>query len=43
MRSLTIDEITILEKNRCQADDWTRISVAEDFSPETLYSVCFYG
>lgn len=43
MRSLTIDEISILEKNRCQAEDWTRISVGEDFLPETIFNVNFYG
>lgn len=43
MRSLTVDEIEILEKNGCRAEDWTGISVAEDFSPEYLRDVCFYG
>ena len=43
MRSLTIDEISILEKNRCQAEDWTKISVGEDFLPETIFNVNFYG
>lgn len=43
MRSLTVDEIEILEKNGCRAEDWTGISVAEDFSPEFVRDVCFYG
>lgn len=43
MRSLTIDEIEILEKNGCHADDWTGINVAEEFSPEHIRDVDFYG
>ena len=43
MRSLTVDEISILERNGCRADDWTGISVAEDFSPEYVRNVDFYG
>ena len=43
MRSLTIDEISVLEQNRCHADDWACITVAEDFSPEYISDVDFYG
>ena len=43
MRSLTVDEISILERNGCRADDWTGINVAEDFSPEYVRNVDFYG
>ena len=43
MRSLTIDEISVLEQNRCHADDWACINVAEDFSPEYISDVDFYG
>ena len=43
MRSLTIDEISILEQNRCHADDWACLNVAEDFSPEYISDVDFYG
>ena len=43
MRSLTIDEISVLEQNRCHADDWACLTVAEDFSPEYISDVDFYG
>ena len=43
MRSLTIDEISVLEQNRCHADDWACITVAEEFSPEYISDVDFYG
>ncbi|MGN0282161.1 MAG: DUF4954 family protein [Prevotella sp.] len=43
MRSLTVDEINILETNGCRAEDWTSINVAEDFSPEYIREVDFYG
>ncbi|MGM9703244.1 MAG: DUF4954 family protein, partial [Prevotella sp.] len=43
MRSLTVDEIEILERNGCRAEDWTSISVAEDFSPQYVRDVDFYG
>lgn len=43
MRSLTVDEIEILERNGCRAEDWTGISVAEDLSPEYVRDISFYG
>ena len=43
MRSLTVDEIEVLERNGCRAEDWTSISVAEDFSPQYVRDVDFYG
>ena len=43
MRSLTVDEIGMLERSGCRAEDWTRINVAEDFSPEYVRNVDFYG
>lgn len=42
-RSLTVEEIGQLEQNGCSAEDWTRVNVAEDFSPEYVYDVAFYG
>lgn len=42
-RSLTLEEIEILERNGCTAEDWGRISVADDFEPEYIYNVAFYG
>ena len=29
-RSLTPEEIDLLEKNSCWAEDWTRVKVAEE-------------
>ena len=29
-RSLTFEEIEILESNSCWAEDWSRVEVAED-------------
>ena len=43
MRSLTVEEIDILKANGCRAEDWTEISVDEDFSPEYVSDVTFYG
>ncbi len=43
MRSLTVDEITRLESQGCQAEDWTRISVADDFEPTHVSRVTFCG
>ncbi len=42
-RSLTIEEIKILEKRGCKAEDWSAVSVAHDFKPETIRNVSFYG
>ena len=43
MRSLTLDEIEYLENNGCRAEDWSGITVAEDFSPKFIRDVFFYG
>ena len=42
-RSLTEEEITILEDNGCTADDWSAINVSEDFVPAFIKDVAFYG
>lgn len=42
-RSLTEEEISILEDNGCVAEDWTNINVAEDFQPAYVHNVSFYG
>lgn len=42
-RSLTVDEIALLERNGCRADDWGNISVAEDFDAQFVYRTAFYG
>ena len=41
MRSLTLDEIEYLENNGCRAEDWSGITVAEDFSPKFIRDVFF--
>lgn len=43
LRSLTEEEISILENNSCWAEDWTAISVAEDFKPNYMHRVMLYG
>lgn len=42
-RSLTLSEIETLEHNGCYAEDWGNINVAEEFSPEFIRNVAFYG
>lgn len=42
-RSLTLDEISSLEKSGCHAEDWGDISVAADFTPERITGVSFFG
>ncbi len=42
-RMLGDDEIAVLEENGCRAQDWTAVSVSEDFVPAHLSGVSFYG
>ena len=42
MRQLTETEITQLEDNSCWAEDWTAISVSDDFMPNYYHRVMFY-
>lgn len=42
-RLLTDDEIIALEDNGCTAEDWTSVNVAEDFRPDHIRNVSFYG
>ena len=43
-RSLTFEEIEILENNSCWAEDWNRVEVAEDgFQAKFFHRVMFYG
>lgn len=42
-RSLTVDEIALLEQNGCWAEDWGNISVAEDFDAQYVKRTAFYG
>ena len=43
-RSLTFEEIEILESNSCWVEDWSRVEVAEDgFQAKFFHRVMFYG
>ena len=42
-RQLRDEEIALLEQNSCWAEDWSRVRVAEDFSPYGFHRVLFYG
>lgn len=42
-RLLTEDEILTLENNGCTAEDWLKVSVAADFTPDYVNGVRFYG
>ena len=42
-RILTNEEINRLEEQGCSAEDWTAISVADDFSTSHIHNVSFYG
>lgn len=43
MRQLLEEEIATLEQNGCQAEDWTRIVVDDDFHADRLHRVTMYG
>ncbi|MBQ9230905.1 MAG: DUF4954 family protein [Prevotella sp.] len=42
-RQLTQEEIEVLERNSCWAEDWSRVMVAEAFKPYGFHRVVFYG
>lgn len=42
-RQLTQEEIDILERNNCWAENWESVKVADDFSPYGFHRVMFYG
>lgn len=42
-RTLTQDEIDVLEQNGCWAEDWTRVKVAPTFHPYNFHRVVLYG
>ena len=43
-RPLTSEEIDILEKNSCWAEDWSLVEVAEEgFQAKFFHRVMFYG
>ncbi|MBQ8714838.1 MAG: DUF4954 family protein [Prevotella sp.] len=42
-RQLTQEEIEVLERNSCWAEDWDRVMVAEAFKPYGFHRVVFYG
>lgn len=43
MRNLTEEEINILDDNGCWAEDWSTITVSEDFVPKYMHRVVLYG
>ena len=43
MRQLSQQEIKALEQNHCRAQDWQKITVDENFSPDNIYNVEFIG
>lgn len=42
-RQLTSEEISVLENRGCWAEDWSSVMVAEEFRPNHLSCVFFYG
>ena len=42
-RQLTQEEIEVLERNSCWAEDWDRVMVADTFKPYGFHRVVFYG
>ena len=42
-RKLTAAEIACLQQQKCTADDWGNVQVAEGFVPDRLDHVCFSG
>lgn len=42
-RPLTPQEIQILEANHCKCSDWKNVSVAKDFSSDSVFNVSFSG
>ena len=42
-RQLTQEEIEVLERNSCWAENWDRVMVAETFKPYGFHRVVFYG
>ncbi len=43
MRNLSTQEIAALEAQYCTAEDWSQVLVSEDFDPQYLRNVQFYG
>ncbi len=43
MRHLTKEEIKILESQRCYADDWKNITIADDFDAKNIRNTSFRG
>ena len=42
-RPLTAGEIAVMTANACQAEDWTKVTVAQGFTPNNYHRVNFYG
>lgn len=43
MRLLDEEEITMLEEQGCTAENWLAVMVSEEFRPDALHNVRFYG
>lgn len=43
MRQLTDEEINILDNNGCWAEDWSSVTVSDDFKPKYMHRVRLYG
>lgn len=43
MRQLTFNEIQVLEAQRCWAENWNNILVADDFTTNSVRNTNFYG
>lgn len=43
MRNLTEEEINILDDNGCWAEDWSTVTVSDDFAPKYMHRVVLYG
>lgn len=42
-RALTEEEINILDDNGCRAEDWSDVTVSDDFAPKYMHRVVLYG
>ena len=42
-KQLTAEQISALEAQSCRCDDWSQVTVAEDFDPKFVRNVNFSG
>ena len=43
MRLLEDEEITLLEEQGCTAENWLAVMVSDEFRPDAVHNVCFFG